>query len=136
MLKSALSVVCQHLAGVQTKEHEVMTGSVPSITLPVQSTLGSTTAVRPTGITPPRVVVNGQIKQVGVAVVRTWHRLQHINRIWRERRLLAALDDRALKDIGLNRADVVRETSRSPIDLPQCRSADPELTPRIRRLPK
>jgi uncharacterized protein YjiS (DUF1127 family) len=114
-----------------------MTGSVPSISLPIQSKSGSATPVRLGRMTPTgAAVVNGQIKPVAFAVISAWHRLRYINRIWRERRLLATLDDRALKDIGLNRADVVRETSRSPIDLPQCRSADPELTPRIRRLPK
>jgi uncharacterized protein YjiS (DUF1127 family) len=99
-----------------------MTGSVPTITLPIQSASCST-AVRPDRATPPRMhLADGQRKPVVVVVVvHAWHHLLHINRVWRERRLLAALDDRALKDIGLNRADVERETSRSPLDLPAAR---------------
>jgi uncharacterized protein YjiS (DUF1127 family) len=37
-------------------------------------------------------------------------------RVRRERQLLASLDERMLKDIGLSRADVVREASRSSWD--------------------
>jgi uncharacterized protein YjiS (DUF1127 family) len=62
------------------------------------------------------------VVMVGTAVVAAWLQLRFINRIWRERRMLAALDDAALKDIGLSRADVERETGRSPLDLPRRRN--------------
>lgn len=38
--------------------------------------------------------------------------------VWKERRALASLDDRALKDIGLSRADVEHEVSRNMLDVP------------------
>jgi len=41
--------------------------------------------------------------------------------VWKERRALARLDDCALKDIGLSRADVEGEVGRSPLDLPRNR---------------
>lgn len=40
----------------------------------------------------------------------------------RERRALASLDDHMLRDIGLSRSMVHRETSRSLFDLPQNRA--------------
>lgn len=42
----------------------------------------------------------------------------HCYRTWRERRALARLDDRMLKDIGLSRGDVYRETTRGFFDPP------------------
>lgn len=51
-------------------------------------------------------------------LVRLLDRLLHAFRIGRERRLLAGLDDAALKDIGLSRADVARECRRALWDLP------------------
>lgn len=39
----------------------------------------------------------------------------------RERRQLAELDDRMLKDIGLSRSLAHLETERSPLDLPKSR---------------
>jgi uncharacterized protein YjiS (DUF1127 family) len=39
----------------------------------------------------------------------------------RERRALQALDDFALKDLGLTRGDVYREAARRPWDLPRRR---------------
>jgi uncharacterized protein YjiS (DUF1127 family) len=111
---------------LQHKEHEVMTGSVPSISLSALSPCGvsqvatcapasAKTAVRQPGTRKTVLVM------VGTAVVAAWLHLRLVNQIWRERRMLAALDDAALKDIGLNRADVERETSRSPLDLPRQR---------------
>ncbi len=38
--------------------------------------------------------------------------------VWKERRALARLDDRALKDIGLSPADVEHEMNRSIFDVP------------------
>ncbi len=48
-------------------------------------------------------------------------RLKLVVRVWNERKVLQNLDDRALRDIGLNRSDVERELSRSPLDLPSNR---------------
>jgi uncharacterized protein YjiS (DUF1127 family) len=42
-------------------------------------------------------------------------------RIWRERRALLGLSDAMLKDIGLSRADIYREATRSFWDLPDQR---------------
>lgn len=39
--------------------------------------------------------------------------LARLDATYRQRRALASLDDRLLEDIGLTRADVVRETRRS-----------------------
>ena len=61
-------------------------------------------------------------KSVVEGVSAAWANVRFMNRVWRERRMLASLDDNALKDIGLNRADVERETGRSPLDLPTCRN--------------
>lgn len=44
------------------------------------------------------------------------------DRIARERRSLRELDDRALRDLGLTRADIEREASRPFWDLPSDRS--------------
>jgi uncharacterized protein YjiS (DUF1127 family) len=55
-------------------------------------------------------------------VAAGWVHWRYMNRVWRERRLLQSLDDVALKDIGLTRADVEREAGRSVLDLPNRRS--------------
>ncbi|MDG9923902.1 MULTISPECIES: DUF1127 domain-containing protein [unclassified Pseudomonas] len=41
-----------------------------------------------------------------------WSRFKRWNQLARQRRQLAMLDDAALKDIGLNRADVMQESER------------------------
>ena len=41
--------------------------------------------------------------------------------VWQERRGLSALDERSLKDLGLSKADVEREATRSIFDLPSNR---------------
>jgi uncharacterized protein YjiS (DUF1127 family) len=46
------------------------------------------------------------------AMLRRWHELA------RERRQLAELDERMLKDLGLSRADVEREAGRPFWDVP------------------
>jgi uncharacterized protein YjiS (DUF1127 family) len=77
-----------------------MAGSVPSIpysTSPASATFG-------------RAATGGG--HFGRLVVRMWQ-------VRRERRMLLALDDRMLKDIGVNSGDVARETSRAPWDLPR-----------------
>ena len=43
-------------------------------------------------------------------------------KVRRERRQLMALDESALKDLGLSCADVHREATRKLWDLPRCRS--------------
>lgn len=54
----------------------------------------------------------------GVSLV---NRIWTVFTVWKERRALARLDDCILKDIGLSRADVEREVSRSLLDLPRRR---------------
>jgi uncharacterized protein YjiS (DUF1127 family) len=97
-----------------------MTGSVPSITLsPISHSSAITTrqGVAPHTLARPQAAR----KPVMVVVRAAWVHLRFINRVWQERRMLASLDDTALKDIGLNRADVEREAGRSPLDLPKRR---------------
>lgn len=43
---------------------------------------------------------------------RVWRRLRRWQALARERRQLAMLDEAALKDLGLSRADAVRESER------------------------
>lgn len=50
-----------------------------------------------------------------------WRRLRLMLDLWSERRTLAALDRRALADLGLNPGDVARETRRPPWDCPPAR---------------
>ena len=45
--------------------------------------------------------------------------LSHAHDTWRQRRALARLDDAALKDIGLSRADVASELRRPLWDAPE-----------------
>ncbi|HCI08365.1 DUF1127 domain-containing protein [bacterium] len=42
----------------------------------------------------------------------------HFSNVWRSRRALAALDDAALKDVGLTRHDATREAARPFWDAP------------------
>lgn len=52
-----------------------------------------------------------------------WRRLERWQQLARQRRQLAALSDVALKDLGLSRADILRETERpfwdDPLASPQ-----------------
>lgn len=66
-----------------------------------------------TGTVP--VVARGQ---AAVAPKFGFGRLDLMLRVWNERKALQRLDDAALKDIGLSRADVEREASRSLVDVP------------------
>ena len=45
--------------------------------------------------------------------------LAHALDVWRQRRALERLDDAALRDIGLTRADVMREARRPLWSLPR-----------------
>lgn len=44
--------------------------------------------------------------------VKIWHAFEDSVERWRQRRLLLALDDRMLKDIGLSRCDAEREAAK------------------------
>jgi uncharacterized protein YjiS (DUF1127 family) len=44
--------------------------------------------------------------------------LRHLYNVWRSCRALAALDDAALKDVGLTRHDATREAARPFWDAP------------------
>ena len=46
------------------------------------------------------------------------HRLLDLQALWRQRRRLAELDDAALRDMGISRADALQEASRKPWDAP------------------
>lgn len=52
---------------------------------------------------------------MGLARLRLWLDL------WSERRTLRGLDDRLLKDIGLDASTAAREASRMPWDVPPSR---------------
>jgi uncharacterized protein YjiS (DUF1127 family) len=97
-----------------------MTGSVPSIALTSISHSCPTAGHAGVSVNPP--AHRGTRKPGGVDVTAAWAKLRFINRIMRERRMLASLDENALKDIGLNRADVEREVGRSMLDLPSRRN--------------
>ena len=64
-----------------------------SLSRPSTSTLGRATRRRPAG--PARYLA-----------------------VWRQRRALARLDDKMLKDIGISRAEATREAQRPIWDLP------------------
>lgn len=78
----------------RTMSPSMMTGSVPAIV---------------------RTSVQGRDTDM---LKRVWLVLK----VWQERRALARLDGRALRDLGLSRADVEHEVSRSPLDLPRDRN--------------
>ncbi len=69
-----------------------------------------------TGSVPAIARVSVQVRESDV-LNRAWLVLK----VWQERRALSRLDDRALRDLGLSRADVEHEVSRSPLDVPQDR---------------
>lgn len=60
--------------------------------------------------------------RVGVIARSLWQRLKRWNELARQRRLLAALDDAALKDMGLSREDVFQEVDRPFWDDPLAQS--------------
>ncbi len=62
----------------------------------------------------PRQGLKGGCKRLGNWLLRAW-------RVYRGRRQLARLDERALKDIGVSRADAIYESERAPWDLPEKR---------------
>lgn len=64
--------------------------------------------------TVPAIARAGARGQQTSVVARFWLVLS----VWKERRALARLDDRALHDLGLSRADVEGEVMRSPLDVP------------------
>ena len=49
---------------------------------------------------------------LGALVRAAWHRLERWQQLARQRRQLATLNDEALKDLGLSRADVLQESER------------------------
>jgi len=55
----------------------------------------------------PRQAVN-----LGALAKAVWHQLKRWHDLARQRRQLAALDNAALKDIGLSRADALQEVER------------------------
>jgi uncharacterized protein YjiS (DUF1127 family) len=61
--------------------------------------------------TPPVGVLHGAARRLVQALLE-WHELAQ------QRRRLLALDDRMLKDIGISRADAVREAARPFWDTP------------------
>jgi|GEM_PF-1482658 len=45
-------------------------------------------------------------------LLRLWLRLEQWHRRWIDRRLLAEMDDRMLKDMGISSADALKESSK------------------------
>ncbi len=58
-----------------------------------------------------------QVDRVPATGQRVWTHLGRMLRAIRTRRVLAELDPRLLKDIGVSRADALAEASRMPWDL-------------------
>ena len=48
---------------------------------------------------------------------QTWMTLAEMRRVRQTRRLLTAMDDRMLADIGIGRGDALMEASRAPWDI-------------------
>ena len=61
------------------------------------------------------------VHRIASGISHAWQSAQARSRVRRERQLLATLDDRMLKDIGLTRADANLEASRSNWDVPDNR---------------
>jgi len=55
--------------------------------------------------------------RLGRVLARTWRRIQCAIEVSAERRQLAGLDDEALKDLGISRAQAAFEASRAPWDV-------------------
>ncbi len=64
-----------------------------------------------------RAIIGGLWRQIG----RGWVLMELWASLRRQRRQLASLDEAALKDIGLSRADAFREAQRPFWDLPENR---------------
>lgn len=58
-------------------------------------------------------------------LLAAWRRFVRMLRVMEERRLLAQLDERALRDIGLTRGRARFEAGRPPWDLPEHADDDP-----------
>ena len=67
---------------------------------------------------PSLLALLGQSRLPPLVLRHAAARLALAMQVRRERRLLASLDARTLKDIGLSRADVMREAGRGLWDLP------------------
>lgn len=61
------------------------------------------------------------VHRIASGISHAWQSAQARARVRRERQLLATLDDRMLKDIGLTRADANHEAARPSWDVPACR---------------
>ena len=61
------------------------------------------------------------VHRIASGISHAWQTAQARARVRRERQLLATLDDRMLKDIGLTRADANLEAARPGWDMPECR---------------
>ncbi|MDH3741823.1 MAG: DUF1127 domain-containing protein [Hyphomicrobiales bacterium] len=61
------------------------------------------------------------VQRIASGISYAWQTAQARARVRRERQLLATLDDRMLKDIGLTRADANLEAARPSWDVPSCR---------------
>ena len=59
--------------------------------------------------------------RIVTALAQAWQAAKVRHQIRRERQMLATLDDRMLKDIGLTRAEANFEAGRSSWDVPDCR---------------
>ena len=64
------------------------------------------------------------LERLGNSAVKLIKTLATRGRVQRERRLLAMLDDRLLRDIGISRADAELEASRASWDVPSERLPD------------
>jgi len=61
------------------------------------------------------------VHRIASGISHAWQTAQARSRVRRERQLLATLDDRMLKDIGLTRADANLEAARPDWDVPDSR---------------
>lgn len=91
--------------------------------LPVPRQSGSKTGaeVRMTDSVQPRSLPWPGLRLIALQIVQA---LCLADQIRSERRLLASLDDRALQDIGIDRASALHESARGYFDLPAHRLRD------------
>jgi uncharacterized protein YjiS (DUF1127 family) len=80
--------------------------------------LDTANAPRPPRFAPLPVLRVARPRRIASGIIRLLRKFQLALQVWRERRVLLAMDDRTLKDLGLN-GIAYREASRPFWDVPR-----------------